>query len=664
MTRIKLLKSAADAPTRGADSSSPLPARRLVRSRRGRVAGLAAIASFAAMGLTALAVPSANAATSAAVSVSAGQSLGTYSGAGSGVNTAVYDSNMNGSAIPGLLSSAGIKAVRYPGGSYSDIYHWQTNTVDGGGFVAPNTSFDTFMGTVRAAGAQPVITANYGSGTPAEAAAWVKYANVTKGYGVKYWEVGNEQYGNGEYGSKWENDTHSSHSATTYANNLLQYVSAMKAVDSSIKIGAVLTTPGSWPDGLDGRKDGGRWGSVGPGDSTDWNHTVLSIAGSKIDFVIVHSYPGGTSESDMLSKPKQQIPSITSTLHSLINQYAGGNAPNVGIAITEVNGDKYRDASPDGLFAADDYATWMENGVFNVDWWALHNGTDCSQVTTVEGAQDYNDYGILSSGASCEPATNTAFPAYYGIAMISKLGSAGDTFVKTSSSNSLLVTHAVHRANGDVDVMLINEDPNNSTTASLSFSGFTASSATPTVYTYLKNGTSISTSTTGSATSQTVPAYSIVVVQLHPGSGGTGGGSTGALHAVGAGKCLDDPNSSTTGGTQQDIYTCSGGANQTWTHTSSGALTVTVGGSTLCLDANGAGTSNGTKVIIWSCSGSANQQWNINSNGTVTGVQSGLCLDVTGKSTADGALVELWSCNGDTNQQWTLSGRTGELMCC
>jgi hypothetical protein len=132
------------------------------------------------------------------------------------------------------------------------------------------------------------------------------------------------------------------------------------------------------------------------------------------------------------------------------------------------------------------------------------------------------------------------------------------------------------------------------------------------------------------------------------------GGSTGALHAVGAGKCLDDPNSSTTGGTQQQIYTCSGAANQTWTKTSTGALSVTVNGTTMCLDANGQGTTNGTKVIIWSCNGQSNQQWNFNSNGTITGAQSGLCLDVTGASTANGALVELWACNGGSNQQWTL----------
>jgi hypothetical protein len=137
-------------------------------------------------------------------------------------------------------------------------------------------------------------------------------------------------------------------------------------------------------------------------------------------------------------------------------------------------------------------------------------------------------------------------------------------------------------------------------------------------------------------------------------SGGSTGGSTGALHAVGAGKCLDDPNSSTTGGTQQQIYTCSGAANQTWTKTSTGGLSVTINGTTMCLDANGQGTTNGTKVIIWSCNGQSNQQWNFNSNGTITGAQSGLCLDVTGASTANGALVELWACNGGSNQQWTL----------
>jgi cellulase/cellobiase CelA1 len=112
--------------------------------------------------------------------------------------------------------------------------------------------------------------------------------------------------------------------------------------------------------------------------------------------------------------------------------------------------------------------------------------------------------------------------------MISKLAADGDAVLKATSSSSLLSAHAVHRANGDVDVMLINKDPNNATTVSLSYTGFTPGSATPTVYSYLKNATSITSATTGTGTTQTVPAYSVVVVQVHAGSGGGPGPGSGA----------------------------------------------------------------------------------------------------------------------------------------
>jgi endo-1,4-beta-xylanase len=147
------------------------------------------------------------------------------------------------------------------------------------------------------------------------------------------------------------------------------------------------------------------------------------------------------------------------------------------------------------------------------------------------------------------------------------------------------------------------------------------------------------------------PAYNAVLTAL---GGSSSGGGGGALRAVASGRCLDVPNSSTTAGTQLQIWDCSGGANQAWTHTSSNQLTVYSGGSTLCLDANGNGTSAGTKVVTWPCNGQTNQQWNLNANGTITGVQSGLCLDVTGAATANGTLVELWTCNGGANQQWHL----------
>jgi hypothetical protein len=135
------------------------------------------------------------------------------------------------------------------------------------------------------------------------------------------------------------------------------------------------------------------------------------------------------------------------------------------------------------------------------------------------------------------------------------------------------------------------------------------------------------------------------------GAGGTGGGTAGPVHAVGAGKCLDVPGASQTDGAVTQIWDCTGGGNQSWTHTAGNQLTVY---GAKCLDATDNQTSAGTPVEIWDCNGGANQQWKLNSDGTITGVQSGLCLDVTGGSTADGTKVQLWTCDGASNQQWTL----------
>ncbi|MET7671192.1 RICIN domain-containing protein [Micromonospora luteifusca] len=134
------------------------------------------------------------------------------------------------------------------------------------------------------------------------------------------------------------------------------------------------------------------------------------------------------------------------------------------------------------------------------------------------------------------------------------------------------------------------------------------------------------------------------------------GGSTNPqnVQIVGAqsGRCAEIGNSSTTNGTQAQIWDCiSGAANQRWTHTASRQLMVY---GTKCLDASGQGTSNGTQVVIWDCNGQANQQWNVNANGTITGAQSGLCLDANGAATANGTKLILWACSGGANQRWQL----------
>ncbi|MBY8854728.1 alpha-L-arabinofuranosidase, partial [Saccharothrix sp. MB29] len=78
----------------------------------------------------------------------------------------------------------------------------------------------------------------------------------------KYWESANELYGNGHYGSQWEADDHPDKSPAQYAALVVEYARAMKAVDPTIRVGAVLTTPGDWPDGIVAAGDAGTWNQV------------------------------------------------------------------------------------------------------------------------------------------------------------------------------------------------------------------------------------------------------------------------------------------------------------------------------------------------------------------------------------------------------------------
>ncbi|MEE6262761.1 ricin-type beta-trefoil lectin domain protein [Plantactinospora sonchi] len=141
-----------------------------------------------------------------------------------------------------------------------------------------------------------------------------------------------------------------------------------------------------------------------------------------------------------------------------------------------------------------------------------------------------------------------------------------------------------------------------------------------------------------------------VMAAAGPQSSGSGGQNVQLVGGQ-SGRCLEIGGSSTTNGTQAQLWDCHGGSNQRWTYTAGRQLTVY---GNKCLDASGQGTTNGTLAIIWDCNGQANQQWNVNPNGTVTAVQSGLCLDASGQGTANGTKVHLWACHGGTNQQWSL----------
>lgn len=122
------------------------------------------------------------------------------------------------------LKKIGVPVLRWPGGCFADEYHWEdgigpketrkrmVNTNWGG--VVEDNSFGTheFLELCSQIGCEPYINANVGSGTVREMAEWVEYLNsegdstVVKKrwangrkdpWGVKFWGVGNENWGCG-----------------------------------------------------------------------------------------------------------------------------------------------------------------------------------------------------------------------------------------------------------------------------------------------------------------------------------------------------------------------------------------------------------------------------------------------------------------------------------
>ena len=117
-----------------------------------------------------------------------------------------------------------IPVLRWPGGCFADIYHWQDGigaredrptlkNIFWGGVIEDN-SFGTheFLDLCELLETEPYLAVNVGSGTPEEAKDWVEYVRSDENtpmadlrrkngredpWDVKYWGIGNENWGCG-----------------------------------------------------------------------------------------------------------------------------------------------------------------------------------------------------------------------------------------------------------------------------------------------------------------------------------------------------------------------------------------------------------------------------------------------------------------------------------
>jgi len=377
-----------------------------------------------------------------------------------GTNAAMWDENLHENAdVSNKVRASGVTVLRFPGGSTSDEYHWRDyDPGNPSNEWATNTS--EFIQFVRAVGAEPLFTANFGSGTAQEAADWVRFTNLAHNWGVKYWEVGNEIYGD------WE--TSWTHDATPYVlgdathDGFNAFCQAMKAVDPTILVGAV--------------------GTAYPNEYNGWGPTVLQLAGDCLDFYVVHRYPLGPGDLDylgLLVDPPAAWPAIGHSVRQMLADYAPGR--NIQIAVTEYNSyytepEELAIQTVNLLFLADTLGQISEQGVTFANHWDILNNL------TANGG----DYGYLLVDSA-----HYRQPSYYVFPLWSR---AGDqriaSTVNRDAGTEMTVYASRHSLSGDVTLLVINKT-GEAQTGTIEIAGF---KTTGTLEAYIAQGDSLADS--------------------------------------------------------------------------------------------------------------------------------------------------------------------------
>ncbi len=178
------------------------------------------------------------------------------------------------------LKELKLSIVRWPGGCFASGYHWQDGVGRSRtpvpdpvwGVTDPNTfGTDEFVEWCRLVGCEPYICSNAGNGTPEEMRDWVEYCNQLEGQyarmrmsgqhpkplNVRYWSIGNENWGGHEIGARTPQE---------WGPLVLRSAELMQAASPNLKLLAAAT-----PD-------------------RGWTLPLLKAAGKHLDYVAIHEY--------------------------------------------------------------------------------------------------------------------------------------------------------------------------------------------------------------------------------------------------------------------------------------------------------------------------------------------------------------------------------------
>lgn len=365
--------------------------------------------------------------------------------------------------------------IRFPGGSISDLFFWNApangrpadvpvqlvaangSSSDAFYWYGKNSeswtlSVDNYYALRQQTNSQGMIIINYGyarygtSADPVAAAAhlaadWVRYDNGR----TKYWEIGNENFGDWEAGYRINTANNKDGqpeivNGTLYGNHFKIYADSMhkaaQEIGKTIYIGAVLF-------------DQAAQGWMTP-TTQQWNTNVLNATGAKPDFYIVHNYytdyHTNANAATILATPLN----VTQTMMNFIKTgITNAGLQQKPIAMTEWNifstGSKQQVSHINGLHGVMVVGEALKNKFGMTARWDLSNAWE-----------DGNDHGMFSKGDEPDGIPKwTPRPAFYHLYFFKKY--LGDRLVSSTSTSADVLCYASSFTSGETGAALINK---------------------------------------------------------------------------------------------------------------------------------------------------------------------------------------------------------------
>ncbi|MFT3702564.1 MAG: alpha-L-arabinofuranosidase [Agriterribacter sp.] len=364
--------------------------------------------------------------------------------------------------------------IRWPAGSGSDAYFWNqpqgVNPADapaqimdkdgnlkdpGYGYGKTDNNWqanlDQYYTMLQQSSNEGMITVNYGyarygtSADPVAAAAhlaadWVRYDNGR----TKYWEIGNENFGDWEWGyridlSKNKDGQPEYLTGKLYAQHLKVFVDSMQKaateIHKTIYIGAVT---------YDAESEAWQTNTV-----KTWNATMMPELDGKNDFYIVHNYftpyQTNSNTTDILNAAFTVPAKMMNFVSAQIQTYGAAQKP---IALTEWNmfavGSKQQVSNTSGLFALLVMGEVLKNKFGMAARWDLLNYW-----------ANGDDHGLFSDGNEPGIPKWTPRPSFYYMYFFQKI--LGDRMIPTNVKGNVNVkAYASTFSSGQINATLVN----------------------------------------------------------------------------------------------------------------------------------------------------------------------------------------------------------------